>query len=131
MSQLSGVRKLFRSKGLILNGSNQNFSVCSKVGRSWNFKLKSIFFFLFISPPQCHSYACLEQSNNYIYTVMYACSLLNLNMAPTYLQCNHCTNLINFDTYIIFLYHKYDAKQKIDYKLTGSSSYSSCQDKSN
>lgn len=40
-------------------------------------------------------------------------------------------SLINFDTYIIFLYHKYDAKQKIDYKLTGSSSYSSCQDKSN
>lgn len=35
---------------------------------------------------------------------MYACSLLNLNMAPTYLQCNHCTNLINFDTYTSFFF---------------------------
>lgn len=33
--------------------------------------------------------------------------------------------------YIIFLYHKYDAKQQIDNKLIGSSSYSSCRDKSN
>lgn len=36
-------------------------------------------------------------------TVMHACSLLNLNQAPTYLQRNHCTDLINFDTSFFFI----------------------------
>lgn len=36
-------------------------------------------------------------------TVMHAVSLLNLNQAPTSLQRNHCTNLINFDTSFFFI----------------------------
>lgn len=36
-------------------------------------------------------------------TVMHAVSLLNLNQAPTYLQRNHCTNLINFDPSFFFI----------------------------
>lgn len=36
-------------------------------------------------------------------TVMHAVSLLNLNQAPTSLQRNHYTNLINFDTSFFFI----------------------------
>lgn len=51
------------------------------------------------------SYACLMNRvlTIAVCTVMHAVSLLNLNQAPTSLQRNHCTNLINFDTSFFFI----------------------------